>query len=88
MKFLDFLNEAKEWDRKSPEYKLFMRFMNVRNKADKMHDQMWKMADEVAKIQKQMKKHGMDELLDHLDRPIFNVNADDWDTIWSMFSKR
>jgi hypothetical protein len=62
--------------------------MDVRNKSDKMFDQMHKMSSELEKIQKQMRRHGMDDILDHLDRHVFNVDDDAWETMWSMFSRR
>jgi len=72
----------------SPEHKLFIRFQNIRNKADKMFDQLYKMDKEVAMIQKKVKKLGLDDLTDHLDRPILNIHDDSWDVVWSMFSNR
>ena len=61
MKLKTYLNE--EWDYKSPEYKLFMRYMDVRNKADKLASQMSKMDTELSKIQKQMKKKFLQVLI-------------------------
>jgi hypothetical protein len=75
-------------DHKSPEHKLFLRFMDIRNKSDKMFDQMHKMADQLDKIKKQMKKNGMDQITDHMDRPVFDIDDDSWQTVWGMFSNR
>ena len=80
-----YLNES---EMGTPEHKLFLKYMDIRNKADKMWDQMKKMSDQVSIIQKQTKKIGLSELTDHKGRPVLNINDDPSNVVWRMFSGR
>ena len=50
--------------------------------------QMSKMDTELSKIQKQMKKNNMDELLNHKDQVVFTLRDDTMDAVRNMIIDR
>jgi hypothetical protein len=86
MKFNEYLKE--EVDRNSPEFKLLIKFFRVHAKAEKIVDQMFKMDDELEKIQKAMKKKGIDELVNLKGQVVFDLNTNTSDKVFSMVNDR
>lgn len=86
MKFEDYLKE--EIDRNSPEFKMLIRFFKVQAKAEKIQDQMTKMDGDLEKIQKAMKKKGIEELVNLQGNVVFDLDTETYDKVFSMVNDR
>ena len=86
MRFTDYLKE--EIDRNSPEFKLFIRYLKVHAKAEKIQDQMQKMDGELEKIQKAMKKKGIEELVNLQGTVVLDLDTETYDKVFSMVNDR
>lgn len=63
---------------------LWNRYLKVLDKALKIHNQMNTQATELKRIQKQMKKAGIDAIENKMGMPVFTVDEDTDDRIRKM----
>lgn len=63
---------------------LFKRYLKVLDKAGKIYNSMGIQSTELGRIQKKMKKNGIDALYNKMDHPVFTVDEDTSDRIRSM----
>ena len=78
MSLREYLTEADEHE------VLWKRYLKVLDRATKIHNSMNTQATELKRIQKQMKKAGIDAIENKMGQPVFTVDEDTDNRIRSM----
>ena len=78
MRLRDYLNEVDIHET------LWNRYLKVLDRAHKIHNSMNTQANELKKIQKQMKKAGIDAIENKIGQPVFTIDEDADNRIRSM----
>ena len=82
MKLDEYIKEAV--DRDKTHHKLLVRFVKARAKLGKARDTIMNVKDEMEKIQKQMRRHGIDELINPQGNAV--LDAEEEYSVWDAMA--